>query len=40
MPSTDLDNEWTQTLLKARKIEESFLAEEKLLRATQDKPQE
>jgi hypothetical protein len=40
MPSTDLDNEWIQIVVKAGKIEESFLAEEKLLRGQQDKPQE
>jgi hypothetical protein len=32
MPSTDLDDEWIQTVLKAGKMEESFLAEETLLR--------
>jgi hypothetical protein len=40
MPSTDLDDKWIQTLVKAGKMEESFLAEEKLLRGHQDKPQE
>jgi hypothetical protein len=32
MPSTDLDDEWIQMVVKAWKMEESFLAEEKLLR--------
>jgi hypothetical protein len=40
MPSTNLDDEWIQTVIKARKIEESFLAEEKLLKRHQDEPQE
>jgi hypothetical protein len=40
MPSTDLDVEWIQMVVKAGKIEESFFAEEKLLRGYQDKPQE
>jgi hypothetical protein len=39
MPPTDLDDEWIQTVVKAGKMEESFLAEEKLLRGHQDKPQ-
>jgi hypothetical protein len=40
MPPTDLDNEWIQMVVKAGKMEESFLAEEHLLRGHQDKPQE
>jgi hypothetical protein len=40
MPPTDLDNKWIQTVVKARKMEESFLVEEKLLRGHQIKPQE
>jgi hypothetical protein len=40
MPSTDLDDEWIQMVVKAGKMEESFLAEDKLLRGHQDKPQE
>jgi hypothetical protein len=32
MPPTDLDDEWIQTVIKASKMEESFLGEEKLLR--------
>jgi hypothetical protein len=32
MPTTNLDDEWIQTVVKARKMEESFLTEEKLLR--------
>jgi hypothetical protein len=40
MPPTDLDDEWIQTVVKASKMEESFLAEEKLLRGQPDKPQE
>jgi hypothetical protein len=40
MPPTDLDDEWIQTVVKAGKMEESFLAEEKLLRGIQEKPQE
>jgi hypothetical protein len=40
MPSTDLDDEWTQTVIKAGKMEESFLVEERLLRGYQDKSQE
>jgi hypothetical protein len=39
MPSTDLDDEWIQTVVKAGKMEESFLAEEKLLRGSTEKPQ-
>jgi hypothetical protein len=31
MLSTDLDNEWIQMVVKASKMEESFLAKEKLL---------
>jgi hypothetical protein len=38
MPSTDLDNEWIQTVVKAGKIEKSFLVEEKLLRGNTNKP--
>jgi hypothetical protein len=37
MPSTDLDNEWIQMVVKVSKMEESFLAEEKLLRGNQEK---
>jgi hypothetical protein len=40
IPSTDLDDEWIQMVVKAGKIEESFLAEERLLRGQTDKPQE
>jgi hypothetical protein len=40
IPSTDLDDEWIQTVVKARKIEKSILVEEKLLKGHQDKPQE
>jgi hypothetical protein len=40
MPSTDLDDEWIQTVIKAGKMEESFLAEEKMLRGEPNKPQE
>jgi hypothetical protein len=40
MLSTDLDNEWIQMVVKASKMDESFLAEERLLRGNQDKPQE
>jgi hypothetical protein len=40
MPSTDLDDEWIQTVVKAGKMEESFLAEEKMLRGEPNKPQE
>jgi hypothetical protein len=40
MPSTNLDDEWIQTVVKARKIEKSFLVEERLFREHQDKPQE
>jgi hypothetical protein len=37
MPSTDLDNEWIQMVIKVSKMEESFLAEETLLRGLQEK---
>jgi hypothetical protein len=37
MPSTDLDDEWIQMVVKVGKIEESFLSEERLLRGHQDK---
>jgi hypothetical protein len=40
MPSTNLDDEWIQMVVKARKMEESFLAEDKLLRGHQDNLQE
>jgi hypothetical protein len=40
MPSTDLDDEWIQTVVKAGKMEESFLVEEKMLRGEPNKPQE
>jgi hypothetical protein len=40
MPPTDLDDEWIQMVIKASKIEESFLAEEKMLRGQTNKPQE
>jgi hypothetical protein len=40
MPSTNLDDEWIQTVVKAGKIEESILAEEKLLRGPTEKTQE
>jgi hypothetical protein len=40
MPSTNLDDEWIKTVLKAGTMEESFLAEEMLLRGNQDKSQE
>jgi hypothetical protein len=40
MPSTNLDDEWIQTVVKAGKMEESFLAEEKLLRGNTEKPPE
>jgi hypothetical protein len=40
IPPTNLDDEWIQTVVKAGKMEESFLAEEKLLRQHNDKPQE
>jgi hypothetical protein len=36
--SIDIDDEWVQMIVKAGKIEESFLAEEKLLRGYQEKP--
>jgi hypothetical protein len=39
-PLTHLDNEGIQTAVKAGKMEKSFLVEERLLRGTQDKPQE
>jgi hypothetical protein len=32
MTSTDLDTEWIQIVVKASKMEESFLTEEKLLK--------
>jgi hypothetical protein len=32
MPPTDLDDKWIQMVVKASKMKESFLAEEKLLR--------
>jgi cell division inhibitor SulA len=38
MPNTDLDDEWIQRVVKAGKMEKSFLAEEKLLRGLHDKP--
>jgi hypothetical protein len=40
MPPTDLDDEWIQTVVKAGKMEESFLVEEKMHRRHQDQPQE
>jgi hypothetical protein len=40
MPSTDLGDEWIQMVVKVGKMEESFLAEAKLLKGHQDKPQE
>jgi hypothetical protein len=40
MPSTNLDDEWIHTVVKAGKMEESFLAEEKLLKGNKDKVQE
>jgi hypothetical protein len=40
LPSTDLDDEWIQIVVKASPMEESFCAEEKLLRGNQEKPQE
>jgi hypothetical protein len=40
MPSTDLNDEWIQIVVKVRKVEESFLVEERLLREHQDKPEE
>jgi hypothetical protein len=40
MPSTDLDDEWIQTVVKAGKMEESFLVEEKMLRGEPNKPQQ
>jgi hypothetical protein len=40
MPPTDLDDEWIQMVVKAGKMEESCLAEERLLRGPTDKPQE
>jgi hypothetical protein len=40
MLRTDLDDKWIQTVVKAGKMEKSFLTEEKLLRGNQDKPQE
>jgi hypothetical protein len=39
MPSTDLDDEWIQTVVKAGEMGESFLVEEKLLRGHQENPQ-
>jgi hypothetical protein len=38
MRSTDLDK-WIKMVVEAGKMEESFLAEEKLLRGHQEKPQ-
>jgi hypothetical protein len=38
MPSTDLDDDWIQTVVKAGKMEESFVVEERLLRGHPDKP--
>jgi hypothetical protein len=38
--STNLNNEWVQMVVKAGKMEVSFLAEEKLLRCNLEKPQE
>jgi hypothetical protein len=38
MLSTGLDDECIQMVVKAGKMEESFLAEEKVLRGHQDKP--
>jgi hypothetical protein len=40
MPSTDLDDKCIQMVVKASKMEESFLAEEKLLRGPTEKTQE
>jgi hypothetical protein len=40
MLSIDLDDKEIQMLVKVRKMEESFLAEERLLRGYQDKSQE
>jgi hypothetical protein len=40
MAPADLDDEWIQMVVKACKMEESFLAEERLVRGHQDKPQE
>jgi hypothetical protein len=37
MPSTNLDDEWIQMVVKAGKMEESFLVEERLFRGHQEK---
>jgi hypothetical protein len=39
MPATDLEDECIQMVVKAGKMEESFLVEEKLLRGLTEKPQ-
>jgi hypothetical protein len=38
IPFTYLDDKWIQMVVKAKKLEESFLAEEKLLKCHQEKP--
>jgi hypothetical protein len=40
IPPTDLDDKWIQMVVKVGKMEESFLAEERLLRGHQERLQE